>query len=63
MMKTAPSSSFIVTQSEFLFQFFIVPFNDPAMLGEADQFSQRNIGGEGRKPVLGRFGFSGGPFD
>ena len=31
MMKTAPTAAFEVSQSEFLFQFFVIPFDDPAL--------------------------------
>ena len=41
MMKSPPAASFKMTQTEFLFQLFIVPLDDPAMFGEVDQFGQR----------------------
>ena len=31
MMETAPASSFVVAQSELLFQLFVIPLNDPAV--------------------------------
>jgi hypothetical protein len=34
MMEASPASAFKVAQAEFLFQFFIVSFHDPAMLGD-----------------------------
>jgi hypothetical protein len=43
MMKTPPSPSFVVTQAEFLFQFLIVPLDDPAMFGHVHEFDQRGI--------------------
>jgi hypothetical protein len=36
-MKPAPTSAFIVTQSQFLLQFLIVTLNDPAMFRRLDQ--------------------------
>jgi len=63
MMKTAPASSFIVTQSQFLLQFFVVPFDDPALLCPTDQLVEFGLGREGCEPVLGGFGFSAGPLD
>jgi hypothetical protein len=32
MVKAAPTSSFVVAQSEFLLEFLLVALNDPAML-------------------------------
>jgi hypothetical protein len=33
MVKAAPASAFIVTQSKLLPQFLVVAFDDPTMLG------------------------------
>jgi hypothetical protein len=43
MVKSAPAASFIVSQTEFLFQFLIVSFDDPSMLGPIDQLIEREI--------------------
>ena len=45
MVKTAPASSFIVAQSEFLLQFFVVALDDPAMLGQSHQIGMLSGGG------------------
>ena len=37
MMKSAPAASFIMAQTEFLLQFFVIPLDDPAMFGQAHQ--------------------------
>jgi hypothetical protein len=37
MMEPTPVASFEMSQSQLLFQFFIVPFDDPAMLGHLEQ--------------------------
>ena len=63
MMKTAPASSFIMTQSKFLLQFFIVPLDDPALLCHTGQALEWGLCREGGEPVLGGFGFSAGPLD
>jgi hypothetical protein len=63
MMKTPPASSFIMTQAKFLLQFFVIPLDDPAVLGHADQGLEFRLGRERREPVPGRFGFFAGPFD
>ena len=63
MVKTAPASSFIMTQSEFLLQLFVIAFDDPAMLGQSHQVPQRRVCRESGEPVLGRFRFLAGPLD
>jgi hypothetical protein len=37
VVKTAPASSFIMSQSEFLFQFLVIALDYPAMFGQSDQ--------------------------
>jgi len=44
MVKSAPTPAFIVSQPQFLFEFFIVAFDDPAMFGQLDQRFQRGGG-------------------
>src|ERR1035438_136177 len=51
MMKTAPASSFIVPQAKFLLQFFVVPFNDPALLCPTDQVLEFGLRRESGEPV------------
>src|SRR4029077_6109354 len=63
MMKTAPASAFVMSQSQFLLEFLIVPLNDPALLGQFDQVGEGGLCGQGRKPVLVRLLFPSGPFD
>jgi hypothetical protein len=46
MVKAAPTSSFVVTQPEFLFQFFVVALDDPAMLGQSHQIGKLRVGGQ-----------------
>ena len=48
MMEAAPTASFVVTQAEFLLQFLIIPFDNPAMFGQMHQFLQGNIVWQGR---------------
>jgi hypothetical protein len=33
MVKTAPTSSLVVAQTQFLLQFLIISFDDPALFG------------------------------
>jgi hypothetical protein len=53
MMKSAPASTFVMSQSQFLLQLFIIPFDDPAVLREFDH--ELGIRRESGKPVLGWF--------
>ncbi len=48
MVKAAPASSFIVAQSKFLLQFFVVTFDDPALFSQAHQIPQLSMGRESR---------------
>ena len=63
MMKTTPTASFVVTQPEFLLQFLVIPFDDPAMFGQMHQLSETDISRQSGQPVLGGFRFPGWPFD
>jgi hypothetical protein len=63
MVKTAPASSFIMSQSEFLLQFLVVALHDPTMFGQSHQISKLHIFGQSGEPVPGRFGFLAGPLD
>src|SRR5947209_11852798 len=63
MMKAAPATPFKVPQPEFLFQFLVIAFDNPAVFGEIDQFVERDIGWKCGKPVLRRFLFFPWPFD
>ena len=38
MMKAAPTASLVVAQPEFLLQFLVIPFDDPAMFGQMHKF-------------------------
>jgi len=40
MMESSPSTAFEVPQAEFLFQFQIISFDDPALLSHGNQISQ-----------------------
>src|ERR1700751_6389568 len=63
MVKTAPASSFIISQSEFLLQLLVVALDDPTMFGQSHQISKLHVFGQSGEPVLGRFGFRAGPLD
>src|SRR6204780_4509933 len=63
MMKSAPTSSLEMPQTQFLFQFFIVAFDDPAELGQADQVRDFRLHRQARQPILGGSGLSPRPLD
>jgi hypothetical protein len=46
MVKPAPASALKMTQPQFLFQFLVIAFNDPAVFGKVDEVSQRQISGK-----------------
>jgi hypothetical protein len=60
MMKTTPTPSFVVPQTEFLLQFLVVPLDDPAMFGHVHRFHKSDISRQGGWPVFGWFGFTDG---
>jgi hypothetical protein len=55
MMKPPPATTFEVPQAEFLFELFIVAFDDPAVLGGANQIGKFRFGRQSGKPILGWF--------
>jgi hypothetical protein len=63
MVKSAPASSFKMTQSKFLFQLFIIAFNNPAVFGKVDEVSQRQVCGKSREPVFYWITFAFRSFD
>jgi hypothetical protein len=62
-MEAAPASTFVMAEADFLFQLLIIAFDAPAQLDGVDKLIERDVGRQGRQPVLGRFGFVLGPFD
>ena len=57
MVETGPSSALIVAEPEFLLEFLVVPFDQPAQLGEIDEPFNRSVGGQVGKPEPCRLGF------
>lgn len=45
MMEAVPAASFVVTQTEFLFQFMAIAFYDPSMFGYVRKFPQTTSDG------------------
>ncbi len=62
-MKAAPTASLVVAQAEFLLQFLVILFDDPAVFGQVHQFPEIEIRRQRGQPVLGWFRFRGWPFD
>ena len=63
MMEPPPAAPFKVSQPEFLFQFFVIPFDNPALLGESGEICEFRVGRQGGEPVFNRLGFTNGPLD
>lgn len=63
VMEAAPAAALVVPEAELLFQFLVVALDPPAQLGMVDQVGEANVLGQGRQPVLGRFGLVFGPRD
>ena len=63
MMKSSPAATFVMSQSQFLLELFVVSLDDPTMLGYFYQLSECGIGRKGGQPILGWFTLPGGPFD
>ena len=63
MVEAAPPAPFIITQAELLFELLIIALDPPPQLCQVDQTIEGGIFGQGRKPILGRFGFVLWPLD
>src|SRR5271170_50484 len=63
VVKAAPAAPFEVPQAEFLFQFLVIAFDDPALFGQSGQISQADVGGQVREPVFARFSLVARPLD
>jgi hypothetical protein len=63
MVEPTPVASFEMSQSQLLFQFFVIPLDDPAMFGHLYQSFELGGGRQCRYPVLGWFGIPFRPFD
>src|SRR5277367_6446283 len=63
MVKASPAAAFIMTETNLLLEFKIVTFDPPTHLGLIDHALERDVGRQGREPVVIRFGFALRPFD
>ena len=63
MVEPSPAPAFVVPESEFLLQFLVVLFDDPALFGKRHQLLQLCTGRQSGKPVLRRLCFPLWPFD
>ena len=52
VVESAPVATFKVPQPQFLLQFLIVPFDDPAVFGHFDQIFKLGVQRQRRYPVL-----------
>src|ERR1700733_8772846 len=63
VMKSAPAAPFKVPQTEFLLQFLVIAFDDPAVFGEIDQITERRVSRQCGEPVFCGFLLLRRPFD
>src|SRR3954468_17911628 len=63
MMETTPVAPFKMPKPEFLLQFLVIPFDDPAVFRHLHQFFESDTRTQGGNPVLRRFRFAVRPFD
>src|SRR5580700_7871132 len=63
MVKAAPSSSFEMTETNFLLEILVVALDAPAQLGEVHQAFEGDVLGQGCEPIFGGISLVGGPLD
>src|SRR3984957_8038965 len=63
MVKASPAAAFLMTETNLLLEFKIVTCDPPTHLGLIDHALERDVGRQGREPVVIRFGFALRPFD
>ena len=63
MVEAAPAASFEVAQPQFLFQFLIIAFDDPALFCQPDQSAETDAFGQIGHPVFSRFVFATRPLN
>src|SRR5258708_35208974 len=52
MMEPAPVAPLKVSQPQLLFQFLVIPFDDPAVFGHLDQSFERGVQSPSRDPIF-----------
>ena len=52
MVKATPTSTFVMAQAEFTFEFFVITFDTPAQFGIIDECGEGRVLGQGGKPVF-----------
>ncbi len=62
LVKSSPTSALKVSETQFLFEFLVIAFDDPAMFGQCDKLFEPNRCGYRSEPVFGRLGFGSRPF-
>lgn len=63
VVKSEPTSSFIVPETQFTFEFLIVSLDSPASHDGRDEFLERRIRGKSGKPEFNWVFLIAGPFD
>src|SRR2546423_7839311 len=63
MVEPAPVATLRVSQSQFLLQLLIIPFDDPAVFGHLDQSFEVGSGRQRRYPIFDGFFLFSRPLD
>ena len=63
VVKSAPVATFEMAEPQLLFQFLIIPFDDPAVLRGLDQRFESGSGRQCGYPIFGGFFLCAWPFD
>lgn len=63
MVEASPTSALVMSETDFLLKFLVIPFDTPAQFGKIDQFGEGNVFRQGRKPIFGRLRLTLRPFD
>src|SRR5215471_11842843 len=63
MVKAAPSPTFKMPETDFLFELLVVALDAPTQFGEVDQTMEGDVLGERRQPVFGRLFLATRPLD
>src|SRR5258708_19144268 len=63
MVKAAPTSAFVVAETDLLLEVLVIALDAPTIFGQTGETGEADVLGHCRKPVLGRLLLARGPFD
>src|SRR5271166_5373570 len=62
-MEASPSPALIMPEPDLLLEVLIIALDAPAHFDDVDEAAERHLLVDGCKPILGRLGLAGRPFD